>query len=101
MTRYIDADALIQKMQRALDENNDTSAADTILRRVFKIIIGGLKETPTADVQEVKHGRFYLNELDDKWTCTVCGKSIYCYGIPSHKYCPHCGAIMDGKENDE
>lgn len=56
-------------------------------------------DLPAADVQEVKHGRFYLNELDDKWTCTVCGKSIYYYGIPSHNYCPYCGAKMDEEGN--
>ena len=59
-------------------------------------------EQPTADVQEVRHGRWISNELGGyKWAyyCSECG---WVDGYPfndRHKYCPHCGAKMDGKED--
>lgn len=27
------------------------------------------------------------------WTCSICG----CWGTPQYKYCPNCGAKMDGR----
>lgn len=42
-----------------------------------------------ADVQEVKHGEWYV---DSPFACSICD------GLNDYKddYCPHCGAKMDG-----
>lgn len=49
---------------------------------------------PTADVVEVKHGRWIKHELYDE--CELCHvKTIY-----GGNYCPNCGARMDGKETE-
>ena len=59
-----------------------------------------LQMTPTADVQEVRHGKWISNDLGGyKWAyyCSECG---WVDGYPfndRHKYCPHCGAKMDGE----
>ena len=51
-----------------------------------------------ADVAPVRHGRWKNggNGLYD--TCSACEKEIY-LAIPMN-YCPECGALMDGKEDD-
>lgn len=68
-----------------------------------------LKEAPAVDVQEVKHGKWQITEYD-YYDCSVCGNSYY-NGCESsaearqrlderpydvYKYCPNCGAKMDG-----
>lgn len=62
-----------------------------------------LAHTPTADVQEVKHGR-WINESSNMYgpisgQCSVCElfSGTWLRNAP-YKYCPHCGALMDGKE---
>ena len=67
---------------------------------------------PVADVQEVKHGKWQITEYD-YYDCSVCGNSYY-NGCESgaearqrlderpydvYKYCPNCGAKMDGEMN--
>lgn len=57
-----------------------------------------LNSIPTAEVVEVRHGRWKNggNGLYD--TCTACGEEIY-LAIPMN-YCPLCGARMD-KEDEQ
>ena len=54
-----------------------------------------LKELPTADVAEVRHGRWIKQKLlgIEVVDCSEC-KML---GIPEWKWCPVCGAKMDGK----
>ena len=70
---------------------------------------------PTADVAEVKHGKWdcekhiILNTttIYIKWKCSNCGvvaKKGLSYDdinnhAPSYLYCPECGAKMDGENN--
>ena len=58
----------------------------------------GVDKIPAADVAPVRHGRWKNggNGLYD--TCSACGKEIY-LAIPMN-YCPECGALMDGKEDE-
>ena len=51
-----------------------------------------LNEQPTADVEDVKHGYLTYNPFYIEFTCSVCGGTQKIKG----KYCPHCGAKMDG-----
>lgn len=57
-----------------------------------------IEQAPVADIAPVRHGRWKNggNGLYD--TCSVCGKEIY-LAIPMN-YCPECGALMDGKEDE-
>ena len=61
-----------------------------------------IEKIPTADVQEVKHGRWaHLGE--DEWYCTCCGFVITTEGSweePAEKYCSNCGAKMNGGESE-
>lgn len=57
---------------------------------------------PTADVEEVKHGEwFLLDECSNEGVyCSVCTKKVYRTEYANQKlkspYCPNCGAKMDG-----
>ena len=51
---------------------------------------------PAADVAPVRHGRWGSNGIPDSMlsACSVCGFGCGAY---SFKYCPNCGARMDGE----
>lgn len=72
------------------------------------------KDTPTVDVAPVKHGHWAYNQngLDwglGAWECNLCHsvnnnlpseKRFSPYVYAGSKYCPNCGAKMDGGENN-
>ena len=90
MADYIERVAL--KRELAPYEENDFS-------QQMDVILAIVDEQPAADVAPVRHGRWKNggNGLYD--TCTACGKEIY-LAIPMN-YCPECGALMDGKEDED
>ena len=51
-------------------------------------------EIPTADVAEVRHGRWLCVDTDTEqfFLCNRCKKKEYW----ESNYCPNCGANMDG-----
>ena len=60
-----------------------------------------MREQPTADVVEVKHGEWIWEEtmsLVDPAPIILCCSVCYgCHDVSEDfKYCPHCGAKMDG-----
>ena len=59
--------------------------------------ISKLKETPAADVAEVKHGEWVYGEFDIPH-CSECGVEVMPNNVSN--YCPHCGAKMDGKDGE-
>lgn len=105
MPRYIDADRLINGIRQAvcttcaIDYNKEKCRCDT------GDCICYIEDCPTADVQEVRHGRWlskrgYINEK--YFECSHCGYDIG-DDIPifikkEFEYCPKCGAKMDGGE---
>ena len=94
MPRYFDADKIELKGISVFDQNLEVLIPLSDVRKALQM-------TPTADVQEVRHGRWISNDLGGyKWAyyCSECG---WVDGYPfndRHKYCPHCGAKMDAKE---
>lgn len=70
------------------------------------ITMGGvaiLNNFPAADVSPVRHGRWIVSatnlHFDSK--CSACGETFYsplrgAYIVHRAKYCPNCGAKMDG-----
>ena len=99
MSRYIDADALLEKVQFRVRINDDT---DKTIKRCVEITRNLIKNAPTADVEPVVHGRWDL--IIDKGIsyhqCSVCGFYPN-YGIVLHSnYCPNCGCRMEGEEGE-
>lgn len=66
-----------------------------------------IRKLPAADVAPVRHGAWYL--LDDCANaglyCSVCSRRVhreeFAYKKLRSKYCPHCGALMDGGNENE
>ena len=66
-----------------------------------------VRDMPAADVAPVVHGEWYL--LDDCANaglyCSVCSRRVhreeFAYKKLRSKYCPHCGAKMDGGNEGE
>lgn len=58
-----------------------------------------LLSIPAADVAPVRHGRWIDNGIQGSMLsgCSVCG---FTCGAYTFKYCPNCGARMDGAENE-
>lgn len=92
MARYIDADALKTAMDECIYSDRDRFS--TGYAKSF------IDDAPTVDAEPVRHGRLlYEGMIENTWrvfTCSVCG----CGCIDGGKYCPNCGAKMDGGADD-
>lgn len=109
MPRYIDAELFSKNltMQVYLADDEDFTTAFV---KGMELVKKAEEETPTADVQEVKHGKWTIHHEGTykraKCYCSVCGKSNGIGGIISNQkkpYCPNCGAKMEsvkGLEED-
>lgn len=89
MSRYIDAEQFICELDgsECLDTERDY---DEIAKR--------LEECETADVQEIKHGIWIKEEKSVLYVCSSCGERVY---RDYYKFCPNCGAKMDGDTNGD
>ena len=98
MSRYIDADVLID---------------DLIHNRSFypAMVSAAIKNTPTADVVEVRHGEWRNRDLAGisirgYMVCSCCNVMIptcddFRYCLPRLYFCPKCGAKMDGERKED
>lgn len=101
MSEYID--------KNALDKALTIAAAKD--RRTWAKAICVLHDMPAADVAPVVHG-YWIDISDAEWAeCSECGDSRFVSdfgGMTSfrmfckdYRYCPNCGAKMDGGVSDE
>ena len=99
---YIDREAALNKLRQMRDDyrsryNGAEAAA------IAEYCRDALIDIPTADVVEVRHGRWiedgYYNE---PCVCSFCGEPCKdtVMGRPMCNYCSNCGAKMDGGVND-
>lgn len=65
----------------------DTDADKRYVNGLFRAI-------RPVDVAPVRHGRWAL-DMSGAW-CSVCGE----YSEGEYRYCPACGARMDGDDNE-
>ena len=94
--KYIDVD-------KALEELNKTPAyfESGDIRYGIEIAIDTINKLPTADVVEVKHGKWKIkiDEYDCEYMkCSVCKEIFYPVDEDTvdttPNYCPNCGAKM-------
>ena len=102
--RLIDADALLKNIESEINKKtkvilladyNDYYCSG--MRNAIRLV----KRLPTVD--PVKHGHWEESKcLDDCfWVCSCCKFPSQAVAAPKlYKYCPNCGAIMDGDAND-
>lgn len=109
MKKYIDADVLYEKIHNigGCDAEPDTWAE--VWDEVIDECLNLLESMPAADVQEVRHGKWidtepkynYENHCAAHYQCSECGRRTGIKQTRTYKYCPRCGARMDGEENDD
>ena len=92
--RLIDADALSQKWQNVLKEKADEK--ESVAYQTFELFIDRLKNEPTIEAEPVRRGEWLHrnNFLLNRTTCSECG--VYFDMLEVDRYCPNCGAKMDG-----
>lgn len=105
MGEYVEKDVLLSRIaERQAEIDRRTHPFSFNLLAAFAHIVGPL---PTADVTPVVHGeweeKFFTN--DRQRVCSVCHCTVrqpsYDKGETAlFKYCPNCGAKMDGGERD-
>ena len=100
MAKYIDADLFREKMVKfiAQEEKKPFQLDEYDIGWItgLEYAKDELYNAPTADVQEVKHGRW--NELPYSYECSVCGIIRPKEMTGKWHYCPMCGASMDEVE---
>ena len=86
--RFINADELEL-------EYYDLSIHGTMaVKSVLPVFTDLLEKQPTADVVEVRHGRWIdLNTIE--WQCSECNYKVMRWN--NTPYCPNCGAKMDAE----
>lgn len=123
---YIERGAVVKELQEELDYESlmYTKEQNKHIDIGLGIALRTVKRLPAADVVEVKHGYWTIEteehrdsvsgEIDEEFylKCSECGREVW--GIDhmtvlhgtdeeifgDYPYC-HCGAKMDGKENNE
>ena len=66
-------------------------------RMIFDIL-NGLESEPTADVAEVKHGKWIhirTYHVAEENNCSLCGQLLTTRNCERMSYCPNCGAKME------
>ena len=97
--------------EKVIEILNSKESAEILNHSTFTVIklISLVKNAPTADVVEVKHGK-WLSKIfkvtGRKFiTCSVCNSVIDSTYTHIHEnefdYCPYCGAKMDGTRKEE
>lgn len=98
MPRYIDADEAVKAFE-------ECHGSESTLLNCYNAdwIVSFLEYLPSADVQEVRHGRWiYCGKpigYDHRWQCSECLRLEFTKhkaDIKDYPYC-HCGAKMDGE----
>ena len=120
MAEYIEREAVIDEIEGATwyhisCQKNLVEGAACEADALYKAtdIYNAIKSVPTADVAEVRHGKWIETQEPLGWRdvdcaeCSVCHESwiidedssIDDYECMWH-YCPNCGAKMDGGNNN-
>ena len=97
MKEYIERAVAVKKFEnyrRDCEEENDERAA-----QIFEDCISELMAIPTADVAEVRHGR-WLFERGKIPYCSEC-KEYSDDGDKGAAFCPWCGVRMDKEDNND
>lgn len=97
MSRYIERKVVINKVNEIPAHFNSGD-----IRYGVEIAIQAIKDTPTADVAEVRHGEWLKHyrsgtTVSDGYVSSCCDM----WNERKSQYCPHCGAKMDGERKNE
>lgn len=85
------------KREEAIDAVLNVYFNTPKINLIGKLFYNAILELQPADVAQVKHGWWGSNGVPDSMlnACSVCGFGCGAY---SFRYCPNCGAKMDGDD---
>lgn len=99
---YIEREALEKDFNSRLNDLVAEYGRYDPYTRGFDEAVDRLEDALTADVVEVRHGRWEstgalvgLMNFEYFYRCTACGRRG---GDTKTNYCPNCGALMDKEE---
>ena len=100
MRRYIDADVVIEMLNKKLETDYEMSLYNHAA--LTESFLRFIEHQPTADVVEVRYGQWITPKNRSKpsdWKeCSLCGYFFdVSVGDKPTPYCPQCGAKMDGE----
>lgn len=112
MSKYADVENLIKKIKNISTEDNYRYDLASYMAGAFQIrhqILKLIETEPSADVQEVKYGKWVKNKDNGYIVCSNCKSTKPYDGIAEEdpervvywvcRCCPSCGAKMDGVED--
>ena len=78
---------------------------DGFLYVPYKELVDGIKAVPSADVVQVRHGKWKkIGAWGRVYRCDQCGNFLDFDGVNAGRgtanFCPNCGAKMDGKRKE-
>ena len=98
---YLDRSSLVARMKYYEKHTTEESGE----HYAYSVALREIRNAPAADVAEVVHGEWL--RADDDWNslttiqCSLCSEE-WCFetdddvSLLNYKYCPNCGAKMDG-----
>nr|DAH40332.1 MAG TPA: LysW biosynthesis protein LysW [Caudoviricetes sp.] len=95
MAEYIERENLLKRFN--IDDMMNVNRTLISLREARETI----SNFPAADVVPVRHGRWALNKKYGDYECSECGQGdvkVMDFTNLKMRYCPNCGARMDGAE---
>lgn len=97
---YIERGALIEKIKSVYCADCDNWNEVKCRACQFDDAMIKIDSAPAADVVEVVHGEWIESHVPDSILdeCSICHFDCGAY---SFKYCPNCGAKMDGERKEE
>ena len=107
MSRLIDAEALTEKLKEWLKDKETSRGRGTAEEiwcndaeiDILDAIIEDISRMPTIEAKPIIHAKWVSNKIPGS-ILSGCSHCNFSCGAYSHKYCPYCGAKMDGEENE-
>lgn len=96
MAEYISREEAIKELREVYEQEYPT-ASGNFDEYASHDVPNVLKNMPAADVQPVRYGKWEGVDHDTFFKCSECGHMT---DWQRYKYCPYCGARMDGEQNE-
>lgn len=95
---FIEREKAINKIDEWLDSVGSIIVGKGLTS--YGELVGCLEDTPAADVVEVRRGHWEQGDYYDIGdVCSECEYDSHLI-LCKYKYCPQCGAKMDGKDGE-
>lgn len=106
--KYIDFDDVLEQLFYLYDSISPNTLTGNDARIKILQSYKTIENLPAADMQEVRHGKWidtepkynYENHCAAHYQCSECGRRTGIKQTRTYKYCPRCGARMEGENNE-